>query len=209
MSGANSSMPQLALAAAGFAQRFRLTRLLDHATRRYVMGAYVAINCAITILILGAIAVVSHEPMVFPSLGPSAFVLFFLPLGVQSAPKNVVLGQLIAVVCGIGALLTFGLYGRPPNLDDISWHRVLAAALALSLTAVLMVLFNVLHAPAGATAMIVALGLIDDWSGYVWMMVAVVLLTLQAFAINRLAGLPYPVWRPVPMNTDPMLRELQ
>jgi hypothetical protein len=28
-------------------------------------------------------------------------------------------------------------------------------------------------------------------------MVAVVLLTIQAFVINRLAGIPYPVWNPV------------
>jgi hypothetical protein len=31
----------------------------------------------------------------------------------------------------------------------------------------------------------------------VLLMVAVVLLTIQAFVINRLAGIPYPVWNPV------------
>ena len=31
-------------------------------------------------------------------------------------------------------------------------------------------------------------------------MVAVVLLTLQALAINRLAGIPYPLWNPVKEN---------
>jgi CBS domain-containing membrane protein len=29
------------------------------------------------------------------------------------------------------------------------------------------------------------------------LLVAVVLLTLQALAINRLAGIPYPLWNPV------------
>jgi hypothetical protein len=29
------------------------------------------------------------------------------------------------------------------------------------------------------------------------LMLAVVLLTLQAIVINRLAGLPYPIWNPV------------
>jgi hypothetical protein len=33
-------------------------------------------------------------------------------------------------------------------------------------------------------------------------MVAVVLLVVQGFAINRLAGIPYPVWRPAPASAS-------
>ena len=36
------------------------------------------------------------------------------------------------------------------------------------------------------------------------LMVAVMLLTLQAIIINRLAGIPYPLWSPVPAgDADP------
>jgi CBS-domain-containing membrane protein len=52
------------------------------------------------------------------------------------------------------------------------------------------------HPPAGATTLIISLGILHE----VWqlgvLMVAVVLMVVQAFVINRLAGLDYPRWAP-------------
>ena len=58
-----------------------------------------------------------------------------------------------------------------------------------------MALFRVSHPPAGATTLIVSLGIISQPKELVIIEVAVILLTAQAFAINRLAGVPYPLWR--------------
>jgi hypothetical protein len=46
----------------------------------------------------------------------------------------------------------------------------------------------------GATTLIVSLGIISKPSELVIIEVAVFLLVAQALAINRLAGLPYPLW---------------
>jgi CBS-domain-containing membrane protein len=73
--------------------------------------------------------------------------------------------------------------------------RVLAAALSLSATGALMALLRVSHPPAGATTLIVSLGIISQPQELVIIEAAVILLAAQAFAINRLAGLPYPLWR--------------
>jgi CBS-domain-containing membrane protein len=73
--------------------------------------------------------------------------------------------------------------------------RVLAAALSLSATGALMALLRVSHPPAGATTLIVSLGIISQPKELVIIEVAVILLTIQAFAINRLAGIPYPIWK--------------
>jgi CBS-domain-containing membrane protein len=73
--------------------------------------------------------------------------------------------------------------------------RLLAAALSLSATGALMALLRVSHPPAGATTLIVSLGIISQPKELVIIEVAVILLTVQAFAINRLAGIPFPVWR--------------
>ena len=59
-----------------------------------------------------------------------------------------------------------------------------------------MVWLGVPHAPAGATTLIVSLGLLRTPEQLAILMLAVVLLILQGFAINRLAGLPYPAWAP-------------
>ena len=60
-----------------------------------------------------------------------------------------------------------------------------------------MVLLKSPHPPAGATTLIISLGLITKPLFLAVLMLAVVLLTLQAVAINRLAGTPYPLWGPI------------
>ena len=57
-----------------------------------------------------------------------------------------------------------------------------------------MVLLDASHPPAGATTLIVSLGIISKPSELAIIEVAVFLLVAQALAINRLAGLPYPLW---------------
>ena len=57
-----------------------------------------------------------------------------------------------------------------------------------------MILFRVAHPPAGATALIVSLGLMHELQQLPILVSAVALLVAQAFVINRLAGIPYPVW---------------
>jgi len=57
-----------------------------------------------------------------------------------------------------------------------------------------MVLLRVAHPPAGATALIVSLGLMPDPAQLPILMAGVGLLLVHAFIMNRLAGIPYPVW---------------
>ena len=57
-----------------------------------------------------------------------------------------------------------------------------------------MVLLDVSHPPAGATTLIVSLGIISKPRELAIIEVAVFLLVAQSLAINRLAGLAYPLW---------------
>src|SRR5215471_3363171 len=176
----------------GLAVRFGLRRLQRHHDKRAVLGTYVLMNSAISIGILAAIAALTRQPFVFPSLGPTAFLLFYTALGVQAAPRNVFCGHLIGVLAGYLALVIFGLTTTPPNLSDISARRIAAVTVCLCLTLSLMVWLNVLHAPAGATTLIVGLGLMRTPANLAVLMIGVVLLIAQAMAINRLAMIPYP-----------------
>lgn len=74
---------------------------------------------------------------------------------------------------------------------------MIAAALSLGLTAGLMVLCKSPHPPTGATTLIISPGILTKPWQLVLLLVAVVVLTLQAFVINRLAGIPYPPWNPL------------
>jgi CBS domain-containing membrane protein len=177
-------------------ERLRLSWLLAHLPPTTVWASYVFVNSFVTIGVLAVLAFLTHNPFVFPSLGPTAYLFFFTPLAETASPRNAILGHAIALCCGFAAFAVTGMSHIPPGLPlDIYWPRVLSAALSLSLTGAIMVLLRVSHPPAGATTMIVSLGIISKPEYLMTIEVAVILLTAQALVINRLAGLPYPIWQ--------------
>jgi CBS-domain-containing membrane protein len=179
-------------------QRFRLDWLLDHFPPRLVRSVYVFVNGFVTIGVLALLALVSHNPFVFPSLGPTAYLLFFSPLAKTSSPRNTILGHAVGLICGYAAFVVTGAGAMPFGAHPgIFWPRILAAALSLSTTGAFMVLLGISHPPAGATTLIVSLGIISRPGELVIIEVAVLLLVAQALVINRLAGLPYPLWNAV------------
>jgi CBS-domain-containing membrane protein len=176
--------------------RLRLTWLLAHLPPTFVWAAYVSLNSFLTIALLTLLALITHSPFVFPSLGPTAFLFFFTPLAPSASPRNAVLGHAIGLLCGFFAYTVTSTHAFPQGFaGEIYWSRILASALALSLTGAVMVLLHVNHPPAGATTMIVSLDILSKPEYLPAIEIAVVLLAAQAFAINRLAGLPYPIWQ--------------
>lgn len=189
----------MAAVAHGLAQRFRVSSLMERYDSTFVMGLFAFVNGLIAIGAMAAVALATGQPFVFPSLGPTAFLLFYTPLLPASSPRNTVAGHLIGAGAGYLALVVFGLTQADPALaSSVSGGRVGAAALSLGLTSGLMVWLKVPHPPAGATTLIVSLGILREPEQLAVLMVAVVLLVLQGLAINRLAGIPYPLWRPRP-----------
>ncbi|MBA3947863.1 MAG: HPP family protein [Herpetosiphonaceae bacterium] len=185
----------------GLARRFRLRPLMERHNSTLVMGAFALLNGFLSIALMALAAYVTRQPFIFPSLGPTAFLLFYTPLNASSAPRNTVLGHLIGVTMGYVALVLFGLVNAgPTTATGVSVARVGAAALSLGLTAGFMVWFKVPHPPAGATTLIVSLGILTKVNQMAVLMLAVVLLVVQGFVINRLAGLDYPIWAP---HADP------
>lgn len=81
----------------------------------------------------------------------------------------------------------------------ITTPRIGAAALSLGLTAGVMVWVGTPHPPAGATTLIVSLGLLRTGPQIGELLLGVVLLVVQGFLVNRLiAGIDYPLWAPPP-----------
>jgi CBS-domain-containing membrane protein len=183
----------------GLARRARLTSLTDRHDSTFVLGLFAMVNGLIAIGMMASVALVTGQPFVFPSLGPTAFLLFYTPLVAAASPRNTVGGHAIGAVSGYLALVVFGLTEAAPALaTSVTGARVGAAALSLGLTSGAMVWARVPHPPAGATTLIVSLGILREPEQLAVLMVAVLLLVVQGFVINRLAGIPYPLWRPAP-----------
>ncbi len=183
----------------GLAARFRLSALEQRHGSTPVLGLFAFVNGCLSIALMSLVALLTGQPFIFPSLGPTAFLLFYTPTAPAASPRNTVLGHLIGATAGYLSLALFGLLEAGPALSvGVSWGRVGAAALSLGLTAGLMVWLRVPHPPAGATTLIVSLGLITTIPELAVLMLGVVLLVGQGFVINRLAGIAYPVWSPRP-----------
>ena len=183
----------------GLGKRFRLKPLTERYNSVAILGLFAFVNGLVSIGLMSLVALVTGQPFIFPSLGPTAFLLFYTPMLPTACPRNTLCGHLIGVLAGYVSLVIFGLTDAGPALVvGVTWARLGAAALSLALTAGMMVWLRVPHPPAGATTLIVSLGLITELSALVVLMLGVFLLVVQGFAINRLAGVPYPLWSPRP-----------
>lgn len=170
----------------------RNLRILHGYKRRAV---YTLLGSFITMLLIGAAAAVTRQPLIFPSLGPTALMIFAHPLRKDSSPRHVLVGHAIGAVSGFAALALTQLIAVPFT-SDVTPHRALAAAIALGLTAAAMTLARSEHAPAGATTLIVALGIMPKAIDFAVIMLAIAVLTLLGLAINRYCGVEYPLWNP-------------
>jgi CBS-domain-containing membrane protein len=157
------------------------------------------INGFISIGILCALAMVFQTPFIFPSLGATAFLVFFTPTTPPASQRNALCGHAIGIACGYAALWVTGLqHAGPAIVTELGWARILATALSLAVTGALMIRLNVPHPPAAATTLIVSLGVVSRPAYLVVLEVAVGLLVGQAIIINRLTGVRYPFWASVP-----------
>lgn len=183
----------------GLARRVRIPSLVERHSSTAALGLFAFVNGVVAIGLMAVATLVTGAPFIFPSLGPTAFLLFYTPLLPAACPRNTLGGHAIGAAAGYLALALFGLtHNAPALVEGVAWSRVGAAALSLGLTSGAMVWARVPHPPAGATTLIVSLGILrEPWQLGV-LMIAVLLLVTQGFVINRLAGIDYPLWRPNP-----------
>jgi len=115
-----------------------------------VLGSFAFLNGLLTIGIVAMLAMATGTPSLFPSLGPTAFLLFTTPMLPAACRRNTVDGHLIGVIAGYLSLVLFGLTDAAPTIvEGVSGGRVGAAALSLALTSGFMVWLQRPHPPGG------------------------------------------------------------
>ncbi len=143
---------------------------------------------------LGQLSLVAQLSALYTPHSQSMVDRYFRP---DVPSRNTIIGHAIGAIAGYFSLVVTGLTMAGPALTvGGTWPRAIATGLSLGLTTGVMVLLKVPHPPAGATTLIVSLGVLRQPWQLVLLMGAVVLLTLQAIVINRLAGIAYPLWSP-------------
>ncbi|ODR79271.1 hypothetical protein BG842_07460 [Haladaptatus sp. W1] len=152
--------------------------------------------------VLGFVAWMSGEPFIFPSLGPSAFVLAFERRRDRRQVYRIVGGHLIGGVAGFVAFHLLGdgaaITALPPARSAEEFHLVASAVVSIVLTSWAMIATDMIHAPACATTLIVSLGLLSTPTQVVIIVVSIVLLvasdTAVLFLFKRVVGRPHPIY---------------
>jgi hypothetical protein len=137
---------------------------------------------------LGATAWATGEPFIFPSLGPSAFLLAFERNGGRRRRYRVVASHAIGGIAGLVAYTVFasGVAITEPTAAFSSGGLRLAASATVSVVATSwgMIATDTVHAPACATTLIVSLGLLSTPTQVAIIVVSVVVLVeLHAVAL--------------------------
>ncbi|HET6528081.1 MAG TPA: HPP family protein [Balneolaceae bacterium] len=172
-----------------------LKKWLDDHWGQPGIAFYAFLGCLLTMAIVGTIALLVRWPLLFPSLGPT--VILFFERGQRPAawPRNTLIAHAIAIVAGWLSLILFGLMGEPNILaGGITAAHVAAAVFALALTAFTKHLLQAPHPPSGATTMIISLGFFTTLFQLGVMAIAILLVTIFGWSINRLFGGSMPVW---------------
>lgn len=169
---------------------------------RIVLVVFVFLEGATALGTITMIAYLTNLPLLFPQLGPSAFILFYTPMSMAASPRNCILSHTMAVVAGLFSIHLLAIIFPEAGLLNsgiIDWYRVAAISLAMGLISVMMIATQSTHPPAAASALIAAMGYLENPVQLLGIASALVLLVLEAFLFNRLlGGLPYPIWRPDP-----------
>lgn len=185
--------PPKAMAAKTVAKK----KLVDGLALKPGSGVYTFLAALIALAVCGVVGKLFQQPLLFPSLGPILLVMLDKPLSPQARPRNSLLANGAALLAGYGALLALGLGHHSSVVEEgITGHRIAAAALSLAVTGLVAHLLKAQHPPAGATTLIVSLGVLHEPKQLVAMAVAIVLTTYLAWAANALAGVRTPVWSP-------------
>ena len=177
--------------------RLSVPALLSRFDEKKVVSVFTAVNGGLAILTICFFAWLTKLPLVFPALGPSAFILFSSPLSTAAAPRNVILSHFICLLSGYCIwYLISNLAGGPVSVEVGGWPLFLSASLSLGLGGLLLIRLSCMHPPACASSLFVALGIVTQWQSLLLMELAIVWLTFQSVAMNRRAGVPVPLWSP-------------
>jgi CBS domain-containing membrane protein len=158
-------------------------------------AVYTFLGSLLTIALSGLLAWGFAEPLVFPSLGATAFLFFETPMAEVASIRNTIIGHTVGAAVAFGWLNVFGLVGEPSAIaTGFSAERVACVALSLGFTGGILRLLRAAHPPAGATTVIVSVGLLTTLHQLGILLAGVAILSAAAWSLNRVLGVPAPLW---------------
>lgn len=139
------------------------------------------------ILIAALAGWATQQPLVFASLGPTAYELIETPHRRSAEPYSLVVGHLVGVGAGFLALwLTGAWHAAAVSATGMPLSRVWCTSLAATLTILVNLLIRASQPAATATSLLIAAGLMQRRLDAVVIMGAVLLMAFVGEPLRRL-----------------------
>lgn len=112
------------------------------------------------VLLVAGIGWATRMPLIFASLGPTAYELVEKPNSPSARTYNIIAGHMLALGCGFFSLWLFNAWSSPKvaSAEIVSSPRIWAAVLAATLTTAASLLVKASQPASLSTALIVSLG---------------------------------------------------
>lgn len=162
---------------------------LQESSSRLGGGLYAAILSLIVLAASGALGLALHAPWLFPSLGPTVMLFFESPQNKSSRPSNALIGHGVGLLAGAACLYGFGLQNAASApVGGLTLLHVMAGALSVAATTLVLTLAKKPHPPAGATTLIISLGILTTPAQLLSMVGAIIFITIFGWGLNLLLG---------------------
>ena len=144
-----------------------------------------ALEAALILVVAGA-GWLASSPLVFTSLGPTAFELIETPNRPSAKPYNVIVGHLIGVLAGFAALWITNAWSVPGIASHtVALPRVAAATISALLTVLVTLMVHATQPAALSTTLLVALGTMQRWQDGFFIMASVLILVFLGEPLRR------------------------
>jgi HPP family len=130
------------------------------------------------ILAMAAIAWAVRQPLIFASLGPTAYELVEQPRLRSARTYNIIVGHFVGLGSGFLALYLFHAWKAPTVAASLTSARVWAAVVAATITTLGNLILSASQPAALATALLVSLGLMQTRRDAVAIIAGVLIIAL-------------------------------
>jgi hypothetical protein len=139
------------------------------------------------VLALAAIGWATNQPVIFASLGPTAYELVEQPQLPSARAYNVIVGHLIGLGAGFLAVYLFNAWAAPNVIATgvVSAQRMWAVVISAALTTFTSLLLKAGQPAALATTLLVSLGAMQTRRDAIAVIVGVLLITALGEPVRR------------------------
>jgi hypothetical protein len=140
------------------------------------------------VLAVAAIGWATRQPLIFASLGPTAYELVEQPYARSARVYNIIVGHLIGLGAGFFSLFVLNAWAAPNVLAAgmVSPQRLWATTIAAALTTLLTLMLRASQPAAVATTLLVSLGAMQDKKSAIAIVIGVLLTTAIGEPVRRI-----------------------